>query len=187
MTNGRLSGVGAEVARNPLTTRQSFVDAGGFGASPSAIRCPTYLGYASTRTASRPCISATLGALGARAAGGFGAASTVFRGLASRGWGFAGLRREGEQRSPAARSLQGFSRSRTRRYVEEKDPRATTRRASSCRRQQKDPQDPSLGCRPTSPTLCGGLARCMLGHGPSGGVKPVPARCSTARVRWPHR
>ncbi len=59
-------------------------------------------------------------------------------------WSFAGFRREGEQRSPAARSPQGFSRSRTRRYVEEKNPRATTRRASSCRPQQKDPRNSRL-------------------------------------------
>ncbi len=59
------------------------------------------------------------------------------------GWSFAGLRREGEQRSPAARSPQDFSRSRTRRYAEEKNPRATTRRASSCRPQQKDPRNSS--------------------------------------------
>ncbi len=55
-------------------------------------------------------------------------------------WSFAGFRSEGEQRSPVARSPQGFFRSRTLRYVEERNPRATTRRASSCRPQQKDPR-----------------------------------------------
>ncbi len=63
----------------------------------------------------------------------------------TQGWSFTGFRCEGEQRGPVARSPQGFFRSRTRRYVEERNPRATTRRASSCRPQQNDPRNSSQG------------------------------------------
>ena len=57
---------------NPPATRQSSVEPGRSAASPSAVRCSTYFEYASARTASAPCISARLAALGARAAAGFG-------------------------------------------------------------------------------------------------------------------
>ncbi len=55
---------------------------------------------------------------------------------------FVGLRREGERRSPVARSPQSSFRSRTLSYVEERNPRAATQRASSCRAQQKDRESP---------------------------------------------
>ncbi len=76
-----------------------------------------------------------------------GVVSAPDRGRRAQAWSFAGFRREGEHRSPLARSPQGFSRSRTLRYVEEKNPRATTRRASSCRPQQNDPRNSRQGTR----------------------------------------
>ncbi len=101
------------------------------------------------------------------------------------GWSFAGFRREGEQRSPAARSPQGFSRSRTRRYVEEKNPRATTRRASLCRPQQKDPRNSTLGKQSRRLDGIGRLGACGVGGGPTdrggGASRPV---CRAGRSAW---
>ncbi len=53
--------------------RQSSVDPGTSAPSSSPVRCSTYFEYASARIASAPGISARLDALGARAAGGYGA------------------------------------------------------------------------------------------------------------------
>ncbi len=56
------------------------------------------------------------------------------------------FRREGEHRSQVARGSQVFPHSRTGRYVEENEPRGTTRWASSCRlRQSKTRQTPGEG------------------------------------------